>query len=163
PPPAHRRPARRPGPRAVAPPLDAAAVRQLRPLRGAETAERAAEAGVMINPGGGGPGGRPPEGPDVPRAAGPRRPGDPMVGTPPPVGQTSVILPTYNEGLVIVDVVREILEAVGDVEVLVVDDDSPDRTWQVVENGFRGDGRVRVLRRIGRRGLPSALAEGVAE
>src|SRR5262249_29633726 len=119
PPPAHRRPARRPGPRAVAPPLDAAAVRQLRPLRGAETAERAAEAGVMISRGGGGPGGRPPEGPDVPRAAGPRRPGDPMVGTPPPVGQTSVILPTYNEGLVIVDVVREILEAVGDVEVLV--------------------------------------------
>ncbi len=81
----------------------------------------------------------------------------------PGVGQTSVILPTYNEGLVIVGVVREILDAVPDAEVLVVDDDSPDRTWQAVEDAFRGDGRVRVRRRIGRRGLPSALAEGVAE
>ncbi len=76
---------------------------------------------------------------------------------------TSVILPTYNESLVIVGVIREILAAVPDAEVLVVDDDSPDRTWQTVEDAFRGDGRVRVLRRIGQRGLPSALAEGVAE
>jgi dolichol-phosphate mannosyltransferase len=75
----------------------------------------------------------------------------------------SVILPTYNEGLVIVGVVREILDAVAGAEVLVVDDDSPDHTWRIVEEAFAGDGRVRVLRRIGRRGLPSALAEGVAE
>jgi dolichol-phosphate mannosyltransferase len=79
------------------------------------------------------------------------------------VTTASVILPTYNESLVIVGVVREILDAVPDAEVLVVDDDSPDRTWQVVEDGFPGDGRARVRRRIGRRGLPSALAEGVAE
>jgi dolichol-phosphate mannosyltransferase len=76
---------------------------------------------------------------------------------------TSVILPTYNEGLVIVGVVREILDAVPDPEVLVVDDDSPDRTWRITGEAFAGDGRVRVIRRIGRRGLPSALAEGVAE
>ena len=75
---------------------------------------------------------------------------------------TAVVLPTYNEGPVIAGVVREILDAVGDVEVRVVDDDSPDRTWQVVADAFRGDGRVGVLRRVGRRGLPSALAEGVA-
>jgi dolichol-phosphate mannosyltransferase len=76
---------------------------------------------------------------------------------------TSVILPTYNEGVVIVGVVREILDAVPDPEVLVVDDDSPDQTWRIVEEAFAGDGRVRALRRVGRRGLPSALAEGVAE
>ncbi|MBI4010726.1 MAG: glycosyltransferase [Candidatus Rokubacteria bacterium] len=75
--------------------------------------------------------------------------------------KTAVVLPTYNEGLVIVGVVREILDAVPDPEVLVVDDDSPDRTWEAVEAAFRGDGRVGVLRRIGRRGLPSALAEGI--
>ncbi|MGH7320753.1 MAG: glycosyltransferase, partial [Candidatus Rokuibacteriota bacterium] len=74
----------------------------------------------------------------------------------------SVILPTYNERAVIVGLVREILTAVRDVEVLVVDDDSPDRTWETVEQGFVGDPRARVLRRIGRRGLPSALAEGIA-
>ena len=76
--------------------------------------------------------------------------------------KTAVVLPTYNERVVIVGVVREILDAVVDVEVLVVDDDSPDRTWEVLEQAFAAEPRVRVLRRIGRRGLPSALAEGVA-
>jgi dolichol-phosphate mannosyltransferase len=64
----------------------------------------------------------------------------------------SVVLPTYNERDVIVGVVGEILDAVGDVEVLVVDDDSPDRTWEAVETAFAGDCRARP-RRIGRRGL----------
>jgi dolichol-phosphate mannosyltransferase len=74
----------------------------------------------------------------------------------------SVVLPTYNERDVISCVVREILDAVGDVEVLVVDDDSPDRTWEAVETDFAGDGRARALRRVGRRGLASAIAEGIA-
>jgi dolichol-phosphate mannosyltransferase len=73
----------------------------------------------------------------------------------------SVVLPTYNERDVISGVVREILDAVGDVEVLVVDDDSPDRTWEVVSADFAGDGRARALRRVGRRGLASAIAEGI--
>jgi dolichol-phosphate mannosyltransferase len=73
----------------------------------------------------------------------------------------SVVLPTYNERDVIVGVVAEILEAVGDVEVLVVDDDSPDRTWEIVDSAFADDGRARALRRIGRRGLPSAIADGI--
>lgn len=75
----------------------------------------------------------------------------------------SVILPTYNERAVIVSVVREILAALPEAEVLVVDDDSPDRTWAVMEEAFVGDPRARVLRRVGRRGLPAALAEGIAE
>jgi dolichol-phosphate mannosyltransferase len=74
----------------------------------------------------------------------------------------SVVLPTYNEGPVIREVVRAILETDGELDLLVVDDDSPDRTWALVEEAFAGEPRVRVLRRIGRRGLPSALAEGIA-
>jgi len=73
----------------------------------------------------------------------------------------SVVLPTYNEREVIVGMVAEILEAVGDVEVLVVDDDSPDRTWEIVDSAFADDGRAHALRRVGRRGLPSAIAEGI--
>ena len=73
----------------------------------------------------------------------------------------SVVLPTYNEREVISGVVREILDAVGDVEVLVVDDDSPDRTWEVVATEFAADPRARALRRVGRRGLASAIAEGI--
>jgi dolichol-phosphate mannosyltransferase len=76
---------------------------------------------------------------------------------------TAVVLPTYNERAVIVGVVREILDAVPAAEVLVVDDDSPDGTWEVVGQAFADDPRVRVRRRIGRRGLPSALAEGIQE
>jgi dolichol-phosphate mannosyltransferase len=76
--------------------------------------------------------------------------------------KTSVVLPTYNERDVIVAVVREILDAMGDVEVLVVDDDSPDRTWEAVETAFGADGQARALRRVGRRGLSSAIADGIA-
>jgi len=72
----------------------------------------------------------------------------------------SVILPTYNERETIVQLINEVLAAVHDVDVLVVDDDSPDLTWSIIEQTFNEDSRVRVLRRIGRRGLPSALAEG---
>jgi dolichol-phosphate mannosyltransferase len=75
----------------------------------------------------------------------------------------SIVLPTYNERDVIVGVVGEILDAVGAVEVLVVDDDSPDRTWEIVASAFAGDPRARALRRVGRRGLASAIAEGVTE
>jgi dolichol-phosphate mannosyltransferase len=75
----------------------------------------------------------------------------------------SVVLPTYNEREVIVGVVGEILQAVGDVEVLIVDDDSPDGTSDAVAQAFAGDARVRVLRRIGRRGLASAIDEGITE
>ena len=75
----------------------------------------------------------------------------------------SIVLPTYNERDVIVGVVGELLDAVGAVEVLVVDDDSPDRTWEIVASAFAGDPRARALRRVGRRGLASAIAEGVTE
>ncbi len=74
----------------------------------------------------------------------------------------SIVLPTYNEGLVIAPLIRDILGVAPDAEILVVDDDSPDRTWEAVDRAFAADGRVRVLRRLGRRGLPSALAEGIA-
>jgi dolichol-phosphate mannosyltransferase len=78
-----------------------------------------------------------------------------------PAPSVSVLLPTFNEAAVIGPLVRDVLAAVPDAEVLVVDDDSPDRTWAIVQDTFAGDRRVRVNRRVGRRGLPSALAEGV--
>ncbi len=74
----------------------------------------------------------------------------------------SVVLPTYNEGETILSLIAEIHATLPEAEVVVVDDDSPDRTWSVVGEAYRSDDRVRVIRRIGRRGLPSALAEGLA-
>ena len=45
--------------------------------------------------------------------------------------------------------------------VLVVDDDSPDRTWECVERRAEGDPRIRLLRRLDERGLTSALNAGI--
>lgn len=77
----------------------------------------------------------------------------------------SVVLPTYNEREGIVSLVREILDAgrsasLG-LEVLVVDDDSPDRTGRVVESAFADEPAVRVEIRRGERGLATALWRGI--
>src|SRR4029077_16685045 len=46
-------------------------------------------------------------------------------------------------------------------EVIFVDDNSPDGTWDVVRALARKDSRVRCIRRIGRRGLSGACIEGI--
>ena len=46
-------------------------------------------------------------------------------------------------------------------EVIFVDDNSPDGTWDVVRGLARQDSRVRCIRRIGRRGLSGACIEGI--
>ena len=77
-------------------------------------------------------------------------------------GLVTIILPTYNERENILTTVGAVLKAVRDpVEVLVVDDDSPDHTWELVEQ--LGDARVRVIRRRGVRGLASAVNRGLID
>jgi len=76
--------------------------------------------------------------------------------------QVSVVLPTYNEAGNIGPLVKDILTRIPEEgEVIVVDDDSPDKTWKVVEGIMEREPRVRLIRRIGRRGLTSALNEGI--
>jgi dolichol-phosphate mannosyltransferase len=76
--------------------------------------------------------------------------------------QVSVILPTYNEAENIIPLIQEILTQVPEEsEIIVVDDDSPDRTWEAVEGLGKKEPWVRLLRRIGRKGLTSALQEGI--
>jgi dolichol-phosphate mannosyltransferase len=76
--------------------------------------------------------------------------------------QVSIILPTYNEAENIIPLIREILTQVPQAsEVIVVDDDSPDRTWEAVGGFVEKEPRVRLLRRVGRKGLTSALQEGI--
>jgi dolichol-phosphate mannosyltransferase len=75
----------------------------------------------------------------------------------------SVIAPTYNEAGNVEPLVTRILGALGpQSEVVVVDDDSPDGTWKLAEGLAKVDKRVRVIRRIGRRGLTTAISEGIA-
>jgi len=73
----------------------------------------------------------------------------------------SVVLPTYNERDVIVGVVEEILAAVGDVEVLVVDDDSPDGTGKCADDLALANPRVHVLHRQEKQGLGPAYRAGI--
>jgi dolichol-phosphate mannosyltransferase len=74
----------------------------------------------------------------------------------------TVILPTYNERENIVILIKGILRHVTTpVQVLVVDDNSPDGTWRVVEEIARAEPRVRLLRRITERGLTSAIWAGI--
>jgi dolichol-phosphate mannosyltransferase len=74
----------------------------------------------------------------------------------------TVILPTYNERENVLILIEGILRHVTTpVRVLVVDDNSPDGTWQVVEEIARVEPRVRLLRRITERGLTSAIWAGI--
>src|SRR5205807_6968971 len=49
----------------------------------------------------------------------------------------------------------------GSAEVIVVDDDSPDGTWRLAQD--LDDPRVKVIRRVGTRGLASAFNRGILE
>lgn len=74
----------------------------------------------------------------------------------------TVILPTYNERENVPVLIGDILQSVrSPVQVLVVDDNSPDGTWQVVQQLAAEDGRVRLLHRTNERGLTSAIWAGI--
>jgi apolipoprotein N-acyltransferase len=71
-----------------------------------------------------------------------------------------VVLPTYEERDTIEQVVTRVLAADPRVEILVVDDGSPDGTGEIVRRLGEGEPRVRLLERIGKRGLAGAYREG---
>jgi dolichol-phosphate mannosyltransferase len=77
--------------------------------------------------------------------------------------QLSVIVPTFNERDNVTTLLRRLETALTGVawEVIFVDDNSPDGTWDVVRNLARSDPRVRCIRRINRRGLSGACIEGI--
>src|SRR3989442_4626279 len=76
--------------------------------------------------------------------------------------RVSIILATYNERENICATIQGIFQYVSDsVEVIVVDDDSPDNTW-LVANSLE-DRRVKVIRRIGTRGLATPFNTGLIE
>lgn len=80
------------------------------------------------------------------------------------IPELSIIIPTLNERDNILPLVESIHAAMGPVswEIIFVDDASTDGTLDVIHELSRGDGRIRYLRRVGRRGLSSACIEGMA-
>lgn len=75
----------------------------------------------------------------------------------------AVVLPTYNERDNVAEVVSRLEETLAGLrwELIFVDDDSPDGTAEVVRGLSEQDERVRLLHRVGRRGLSSACIEGI--
>jgi dolichol-phosphate mannosyltransferase len=74
----------------------------------------------------------------------------------------SLIVPTFNERENVGPFTEAVHRALADIphEVIIVDDDSPDLTWKAVEDLSRTSPWLRVVRRVGRRGLSSAVLEG---
>jgi dolichol-phosphate mannosyltransferase len=75
----------------------------------------------------------------------------------------SVIVPTFNECDNVTTLYRRLQATLASIpwEVIFVDDNSPDGTWDVLRDLARQDGHVRCIRRIGRRGLSGACIEGI--
>jgi dolichol-phosphate mannosyltransferase len=77
--------------------------------------------------------------------------------------ELAVIVPTFNERGNVTALFRLLETALAGIawEVIYVDDDSRDGTLDELQDLSRKDGRVRYLHRIGRRGLASAVVEGM--
>ena len=92
-----------------------------------------------------------------PAADSPSQPDGPVLLT--------VVVPTYNERGNIGALTAAVFEALGDtpVELLVVDDASPDGTGDAVAQLARDDPRVRLIRRERKRGLAGAVFAGADE
>ena len=63
-----------------------------------------------------------------------------------------VVIPTYNEKGNIERLVAEIFRYVSDINILIVDDNSPDGTGAIADKIAGRDGRVSVLHRMSRKG-----------
>jgi dolichol-phosphate mannosyltransferase len=77
----------------------------------------------------------------------------------------SLIIPTFNEGKNVAELVRQLTDLLeaplgGGYELIVVDDDSPDRTWEIAAGLRAAYPRLRVVRRVGERGLSTAVIRG---
>ncbi len=75
----------------------------------------------------------------------------------------AVILPTYNERENIPHVIARLAHTLQGLqwEAIFVDDDSPDGTAQVIAGHALASPNIRLIHRIGRRGLASACIEGM--
>lgn len=74
--------------------------------------------------------------------------------------KTLVIIPTYNEKDNISKVIPLVLKQDPDIEVLVVDDNSPDGTSKIVEELKTSNPRIKLIRREKKSGLGTAYLAG---
>lgn len=76
------------------------------------------------------------------------------------MSRTLVVTPTYNEAENIEPFIVKVLAQDIEVEILIVDDNSPDGTGDMVERLKRDNKRIHLLRRPGKMGLGTAYVDG---
>jgi dolichol-phosphate mannosyltransferase len=75
-------------------------------------------------------------------------------------GSILVIVPTYNEVGNITKIIPQILDKDRSIDILVVDDSSPDRTSETVMSMAEAEPRIRLITRPSKMGLGTAYVEG---
>jgi dolichol-phosphate mannosyltransferase len=79
----------------------------------------------------------------------------------------SVIMPTLNEAGNIISLIQCTVDAIhkagiDEIEIIVVDDDSADRTWELASQVVCPPARIEVIRRMENHGLTASLSTGIA-
>ncbi len=82
------------------------------------------------------------------------------------IAGVSVIMPTLNEAGNIVSLIQSSVKAiqnagVTEIEIIIVDDDSPDLTWEVASRVVAPPAQIEVIRRMDHHGLTLSLTEGI--
>ena len=71
-----------------------------------------------------------------------------------------VIIPTYNEVFNIIELVRSIIYEFPDIDILIIDDSSPDGTSLAVEFEMLSKKQISIMKRAGKLGIASAYIDG---
>jgi len=71
-----------------------------------------------------------------------------------------VIIPTYNELENVENIIEAVLKQSKFLDVLIVDDNSPDGTAEIVDKMIKKNKRINILKRAGKMGLGSAYVAG---
>jgi dolichol-phosphate mannosyltransferase len=79
--------------------------------------------------------------------------------------KVSIVIPTFNEGQNLREIVQLLSQSLDEIlaepyELIVVDDNSPDRTWKLAEALMKDYPQLQVIRRTQERGLSSAVVRG---
>ena len=81
------------------------------------------------------------------------------------ISSVTVVIPTYNEAGNIVPLIEQIIQHVGEkykLEVIVVDDSSPEGPARIALDRFGADDRIKVVQRTEDKGLGSAVGHGMS-
>src|SRR2546426_12776623 len=74
--------------------------------------------------------------------------------------RTLVVIPTYNEKDNVERLVEAVLQQSPTLDMLVVDDNSPDGTAAIVEGMMKAEPRIHLMKRAGKLGLGTAYIAG---